>query len=748
MTDYEDFLATKLTRAPATGFEPGPMPDALFPFQQDIARWACRRGRAAIFADTGLGKTRMQLAWASEVVRHTGGRVLILAPLAVGRQTSAEAETVGIAAPYRRDDGQDTGPGITITNYEMLPRFLGSTWDGVVLDESSILKSFDGKTKTAIIEAFRETPYKLACTATPSPNDTTELGNHAEFLGAMTRAEMLAMYFFHDGGETSKWTIKGHAQGEFWKWVASWGCVVRKPSDLGYDNASYDLPPIEYFHHVVPASQEHAKAAGVLFVEPVSGLNEQRKARRATLSDRVKIAVDLANGNDEQWLVWAELNDEADALASAIRGAEQVAGKDSDFDKEMRMLRFARGELRVLVSKPKICGFGMNFQAARNMAFVGVSHSFESFYQCIRREWRYGQKRAVNVHVITSELEGKVLANLQRKEQEAASMASELGEHMGDAVREEVGRVEAVKPDEEYVPNLARGTGWDLFNADCVEGVRGLGDACIGYTIFSPPFASLYTYSNSMRDMGNVRTHTEFYDHFKFLVPELLRVTKPGRLLSFHCMNLPTSKTRDGVIGLTDFRGLLISMFQEAGWIFHSEVCIWKDPVTAMQRTHALGLLHRQLKKDSCMSRQGIPDYLVTMRKPGENATRVEHTNESFPVEMWQQYASPVWMDINPNETLQRERAREDKDERHICPLQLEIIRRGIELWTNPGDLVLSPFAGIGSEGYVALQEGRRFLGWELKTSYWELARKNLASVEMGVKKQIGLFDTVPAVAQ
>lgn len=283
-----------------------------------------------------------------------------------------------------------------------------------------------------------------------------------------------------------------------------------------------------------------------------------------------------------------------------------------------------------------------------------------------------------------------------------------------------------------------------LYQGDSVEVVKGLPDNSIHYSIFSPPFASLYVYSDSERDMGNCKTHAEFFEHFKFLVSDLLRVTMRGRLLSFHCMNLPTSKARDGVIGLTDFRGDLIRLFSEAGWVYHSEVCIWKDPVTAMQRTKALGLLHTQIKKDSCMSRQGIADYLVTMRKPGDNPERVTHTDDSFPVKVWQQYASPVWMDIDPSDTLQHRSAREHEDERHICPLQLQVIKRGMELWTNPGDRVLSPFAGIGSEGYVALEMGRKFVGIELKRSYFEQACANLKSI----KKQPSLLDLMTAEAR
>lgn len=275
------------------------------------------------------------------------------------------------------------------------------------------------------------------------------------------------------------------------------------------------------------------------------------------------------------------------------------------------------------------------------------------------------------------------------------------------------------------VIDQAIGENYAMYNGDSCEVLKGIPESSIHYEIFSPPFASLYTYSNSERDLGNCRTTTEFYEQFKYIVSELYRVLMPGRLVSFHCMDLPLSKERDGIIGIRDFRGEMIRLFEDAGFVLHSQVCIWKDPVTAMQRTKALGLLHKQIKKDSCMSRQGIPDYLVTMRKPGENPERVTHTNESFPVDVWQRYASPVWMDINPSDTLQASSAKEDKDERHICPLQLGVIRRGINLWTNPGDTVLTPFLGIGSEAVVALQQGRKAIGIELKSSYYKQAVRN-----------------------
>lgn len=286
--------------------------------------------------------------------------------------------------------------------------------------------------------------------------------------------------------------------------------------------------------------------------------------------------------------------------------------------------------------------------------------------------------------------------------------------------------------------NQVQEDNYTLYHGDSCEVLQALPDDSIHYQIFSPPFASLYTYSNSDRDLGNSKTYDEFWNHYKFMIKEQFRIQKAGRLVSIHCMNLPTSKQRDGYIGITDFRGDIIRAYQEAGFIYHSEVCIWKDPVIAMQRTKALGLLHKQIKKDSAMSRQGIPDYLVTMRKPGDNEELISHTNESFPVNIWQKYASPVWDDINPSKTLQYRSARDHDDERHICPLQLQVIERGIDLWTNPNDVVLSPFMGIGSEGYTAIEKGRKFIGCELKESYFNQAVKNIASATM---KSQGLFD-------
>lgn len=727
--NYEDFLQQKAITDPSTGLTEIPeLNHQLFDFQHDIVSWALRRGRAAIFADCGMGKTPMQLEWASKVP----GKVLILAPLAVAQQTVREGAKFGIDVTYARQQS-DAGAGITIANYEMLEHFNPDEFAGVVLDESSILKSYDGKTRTQIIDAFKKAPFRLACTATPAPNDYMELGNHAEFLGVMSRVEMLSMFFVHDGGETQKWRLKGHAEVEFWKWLASWAVMIRKPSDLGYDDGDFVLPEMVMHEHSVTVDKI---ADGELFPVEAQTLQERLRARKDTTAERVSDCAAIVNQSKAPFLIWCNLNDESAQLVKAIPDAVEVKGSDSNAHKEKAMAGFSDGSIRVLVTKPSIAGFGMNWQHCADMAFVGLSDSYEQFYQAVRRCWRFGQQKTVNVHVITAETEGAVVTNIKRKEKDAMQMAANMVEHMKDLNKQALeGATQRIKT--EYVRDVASGEGWTIHLADCIDLIRETPDDSLHYSIYSPPFASLYTYSNSDRDMGNCTGDDTFMEHYRFLVKEMYRALMPGRLVSFHCMNLPTSKTHHGYIGIRDFRGELIRLHEECGFIFHSEVCIWKDPVTAMQRTKALGLLHKQLKKDSCMSRQGIPDYLVTMRKPGTNEEPVTHTNETFPVQIWQRFASPVWMDINPSDTLQFRSAREHNDERHICPLQLQVIERGIELWTNPGDTVFSPFTGIGSEGYCAIKMGRKFIGSELKRSYFEQAVKNIAQAKL---EQGGLF--------
>ncbi len=719
--DYDAFIKAKSLSQIPTGFAPQALGKHLFDFQSAIVEWACKRGRAAIFADTGLGKTAMQAEWARQVVANTGGRVLILAPLCVAQQTVDEEAKFGTAIKYCRKESQTEGD-IIITNYEMVDHFDVADYAGVVLDESSILKSHDSKTRAKIISMFDKTPYRLSCTATPSPNDHMELGNQAEFLGVMKAVEMLAMFFVHDGGDTANWRLKGHGKQRFWEWMSTWAVCVRNPADLGFDGSRYILPGLQMHEHIIDVQEA---LPGQLFAGIAQTLTDRRDAKRQSMAERVGIASSLVNSHKRPAIVWCHLNDESKALSAAIPDAVEVTGSMTADEKERAIMAFTHGEKRVIITKPSIAGFGMNWQHCADMVFAGLDDSFESFYQAVRRCYRFGQTDVVNVHLVSSSAEGAVKANLQRKQEQANDMAESMVAHMRELTKQTIKGATMEKS--EYKREVAEGKGWTIHLGDCVEVASEMPDNSIDFSIFSPPFASLYTYSNSDRDMGNCKSYSEFYEHFRFLVAQLFRITKPGRLLSFHCMNLQTSKFRDGVIGLHDFRGELTRMFVDAGWIFHSEVCIWKDPVTAMQRTKALGLLHKTIRKDSSMSRQGIPDYLVTMRKPGENAEHISHTHESFPVEKWQRYASPVWMDVNPTRTLQFRNARESDDERHICPLQLDAIERAMELWSNPGDLVFSPFTGIGSEGYVSIEMGRRFVGAELKRSYFDLAKRNLS---------------------
>lgn len=747
MDTYNQFLQSKSRAFKPAGFDAddgvyGGMSSAMFAFQRDIVTWACKLGKAAIFADCGLGKTLMQLAWARQVHAHTGGGILIVAPLAVAQQTLREAAKFGIDGVSHSRDGSHASP-ITITNYEMLHKFNAADYVGVVLDESSILKSMDGKTRTMLIDMFSRTPYRLACTATPAPNDYVELGNHSEFLGVMRRENMLAKFFYHDGGETSKWTIKGHAEDAFWAWVSSWSVMLRSPSDVGYESTGYDLKPLNV--HAVKVPYVHKSANG-FFTCGAGGLSEQREVRRMSMPLRVAKAAEIANKLNEPVIVWCELNAEGDALEAAIPGSVQVSGATPDDVKERLLVGFAAGEYRVLVTKPSIAGFGLNWQHCHSMVFAGVSYSFEMFYQAVRRCWRFGQEHPVDCYVVHAESETEIYAALMAKGSAARTMQDKMMQFMTlhSTLKPTINQQDT------YMQDVTDGKTYKAILGDTCEKIKDIPDNSIGYSIFSPPFASLYTYSNSDRDLGNCDTDAQFLEHFKFIVTELLRITAPGRLVSFHCMNLPTSKVRDGYIGIRDFRGDLIRLFTECGWIYHSEVTIWKDPVTAMQRTKALGLLHKQLVKDSAMSRQGIPDYLVTMRKPGDNPEPISGGLDAFvgenppdastdptrtSIDIWQRYASPVWMDINASRTLQKESAREEKDEKHICPLQLDVIERGIQLWSNKGDTIFSPFMGIGSEGYCAVKMGRKFIGCELKKSYYDQAVANLAAAQCELEK-------------
>ncbi|WP_270565962.1 DNA methyltransferase [Bacteroides finegoldii] len=729
-----EFLKMKQTNVIESGFElnDNELNNMLFPFQKYCVRRALRAGRFAMFEDCGLGKTIQQLEWADKVQKHIDKPVLILAPLGVIGQTIKEGAKFGyevIELGITVFD-QDLKAGIYITNYDNMENIDAYLFGGIVLDESSILKNFAGKTKQLLIDSFKDTPYKLCCTATPSPNDTTELCNHAEFLNIMTRNEMLAMYFVHDGGSTSDWRLKGHAKQEFWDFVSTWAVMLSKPSDIGFDGTGYDLPPLNIIEEYVHTEK---RDNGMLFNDVAVSATDYHKELRATINERITRVAEIVNASSENFIIWIGHDEEGELLRSLIPDAIEVKGSDNKGVKKERLLGFGNGDFRVLITKLKIAQFGLNYQNCHNQIFASLDFSFESTYQGIRRSYRFGQTNEVNIYLIVTDTMQNVRKSFDEKQNSFLDMQKSMTESMNRNINNKVSlsKMDVSKSYQSEYCNIQLG--------DCVQLIQSVPDESVGFSIFSPPFAELYTYSDKLEDMGNSKDYKEFITAFKFLVKELYRVMWSGRNVAVHCMDLPIQKGKEGYIGLRDFSGMILEAFTEVGFIYHSRVTIWKNPVTEMQRTKALGLLHKQVKKDAAMSRVGIPDYLMVFRKEGVHEHPV-HCDIS--VDTWQKYASPVWMDIDYSNTLNGVKGRDKNDEKHICPLQLDTIERAITLWSNKDDIVFTPFLGIGSEVYQAIKLGRLGLGFELKESYFNEAIKNCKQAESD-KCQNLLFDAV-----
>jgi hypothetical protein len=718
---YEQFLETKQKTHTESGFD---VPDEklngyLFPFQKFIVKRALKAGKYAIFADCGLGKTLMQLSWAEKVANQTNKKVLVLAPLVVVEQTKREAVKFGIPIEF-----------IDADNYEQLNNIDAYSYGGVVLDESSILKNFEGETKKLIIEKFKYTPYKLACTATPSPNDPMELGNHSEFLDVMSRNEMLAMYFVHDGGETAKWRLKGHATKLFYQFIGTWAIMLNKPQDIGFEMVGYALPQLNLIEkQIVTIKRDN----GSLFNNTAISATNFNQELRLTKEERLNEVVSIVKSKpDENFIIWIKQNEEGEMLRKLLPEAVEVKGSDTNEWKKEKLLGFANNEFNILITKTKIASFGMNFQNCRNQIFASLDFSFEGLYQAIRRSYRFGQKEEVNIYLITTDTMANVIDSINKKQKQFEIMQDEMSKAINENLKGNsmtVSNFDTEEVNNEWY-NIKRG--------DSVKLIKNIPDESIGLSVFSPPFAELYTYSSHLEDMGNSKDYKEFLTQFCFLIKDLYRVMMQGRNVAVHCMDLPIQKGKEGFIGLRDFSGMILKAFEEVGFVYASRITIWKDPVVEMQRTKALGLLHKQVKKDSTMSRVGIPDYVMIFRKDGERNNPV--TNTELSVDLWQKYASPVWMDIDYGNTLQGYRnGRESNDEKHICPLQLDTIARLIHLYSNKNDTVFTPFMGIGSEVFQSVKMGRKGIGFELKESYFDLAKKNLQSV-IQEKKQAELF--------
>jgi DNA modification methylase len=932
VTDYQKFLNTKRHIVTNYGrdISKSLIHNMLFNWQQDIVVWAVKKGRGAIFLDTGLGKTYVQLEWARLLNENT----LIIAPLSVARQTTRLAKNINVEVKYVRHQSEITdNHKMWITNYEMIESFDFSKFGAVVLDESSILKGLDSKTRKKLTELCANIKYKLCCTATPAPNDYTEIGNHAEYLGICTISEMLATFFINANkehtlsyGDTvyrkkgtnkggTEWRIKHHAEEHFFEWLASWAITMTKPSDLGYDDDGFILPPL----NIIPTFIETPYKGDQLFFTKLHGISDRAKIRQLTLNSRLQILrtildndktfvinlqyvdkrtkeriqqgllqeeqgegkdsksgiLSAKQGNDKseteqwvhekllrnpqremgekitreasgiqseqankicdksrlqgvnkeenkrlgkgqsakgqsseskciqhdirgvsdtfseakqslcdmrvfghdkmqnisasrslpqnrdsegvalhklqpgdrknegqsptikessnvsgnQWVIWCGLDSEQRALEALFKEKgityTSVFGSLSLEEKIKRIEGWVDNNYQVIISKTKVCGFGMNFQQSHNMIFFGLNDSWEAFYQAIRREWRYGQTQPVNVYVIMSDMEAEIYNNVMRKDAMAKRLRTKLIEQINKYERKELGMNDSLETD--YTTDIVKGDGYVAMLGDSCERLKEINENSIDLSIYSPPFADLFTYTASERDLGNSANWAEFFSHYKFIIQQVLRVTKPGRITCVHTSDIPAIAQKDGYIGIKDFPGEVIRAYEKEGWTFIGRALVQKNPQSQAIRTKGKALLFVQLRKDSTDSRPALIDHVLLFKKDGDNVVPVTPVkNGEIDNETWIEWANGIWLGIRETETLQFTRARGVEDEKHICPLQLGTIERCLKLYSNPDEMILDPFGGIGSTGYMALKLGRRATIIELKKEYFNVAISNL----------------------
>lgn len=753
--NYNKFLETKQSRVDAVGIDISDkdINNILFPFQKDIVKWAVKMGRCAVFADTGLGKTFIQIEWA----RLIGKRVLIFAPLSVARQTIRESKKIGRKVIYIKKS-EDIKDGINITNYENINNFNDASIDAIILDESSILKSIDGETRKKLIKYFKNVKFKLCCTATPAPNDYTELGNHAEFLNVCSTAEMLSTYFInanktseiitdngtvirkkHSNKHGTEWRMRYHAQNDYFRWLSSWAMAIRKPSDLNYEDNGFILPELKIEPIIVNAKYQPTDE---LFFTGLKGLKQRADVRDQTSFAKLDEIKRLVNHSKEQWIVWCGLDKESTLAKKELTDCYEVKGSDSPEYKAQTFEDFQDKKIRVLITKPKIGGFGMNFQNCHNIIFYGLNDSWESFYQSIRRCYRFGQKKRVNVYVVISELELSIYENIKRKGEMSERMMNGLINQVKGFELEQLGK-ESIKIDAEYNEYETKGNLFVARRGDSCELLKNVENESIDLTVYSPPFADLYTYSASNRDLGNSRDWDEFFEHYSFIIKELFRVTKQGRLSCVHTSDIAAMQMKDGYIGVKDFPGAVIKAHEKEGWIFHGRAIVTKNPQAQAIRTHSKALLFVQLRRDASDSRPALLDHILIFKKPGQSKVTVNPVaNGEIDNEKWIDWAGGIWTGISESDTLQYTTARDTNDEKHICPLQLGTIERCIKLYSNPGETILTPFGGIGSEAYQAVKFGRKAHLIELKESYYKIAVDNLKSIE-AEKEQTNLFSNI-----
>jgi DNA modification methylase/superfamily II DNA or RNA helicase len=740
--EYQKLLKSKVKKFIDSGFKikENQLNEMLFDFQKHIVTLAILKGRFAIFADCGLGKTFMQLEWSKLVNWKTKKPVLILAPLTVVAQTIREGERFGIKVVKASFDKENPNyEPIQIANYEQLDNIDTSIYSGIVLDESSILKNYTGKYKKQIIDLFKDTPYKLACTATPSPNDLNEIGNHSEFLNVLDAQDMRAKWFVRDEG-MNNYRLKGHAKTDFYGWISSWAVMLTNPSDLGFDGSNYILPKLEYFEKNI---ETIVRENGKLFNEGSVNATSFNKELKLTLISRFDEVAKIVNNSNEQFIVWVNQNEEEKKALALIPDAIAVNGSEKNEVKEQKLLDFQNGKFRVLVTKKKIVQFGLNFQNCNNQIFATLDFSFEGLYQAIRRSYRFGQKKQVNIYLITTDTMENVMKSIEKKQSQFIEMQTEMNKYInGDAF----GLLDSYEFKEVKTDNY-----WLMKGDSCIE-IKRIPDNSVDLIVFSPPFSSLFTYSNYIHDMGNNDSHEEFFKQYHFLLQDLYRILKPGRLMVCHTKDLAVYKNSSGYTGLYNFTKDHDTAVENVGFKYHSKINIWTDPVLEMQRTKTQRLLYKQLRKDSSYTGVGLPEYCTVYRKwegNEENWTPINNkTKDNFPLDVWQQWASPTWnvekqdlehlsevmsdykvatwMDIKRTDVLNNSEGTDLGDEKHIAPLQLSVIKRAVQMWSNPGETVFTPFLGIGSEIYKSVELGRYGIGIELKDKYFDTAVRNV----------------------
>lgn len=728
--NYQDILERKKVRRIESGFDAPDLNPTLFDFQQYCVRKMLKMGKGAIFAGCGNGKTLIQLEWAKRVAEHEGKPVLILAPLSVSKQTIAEGARFGYHVVLHRDRTPDDK--IIITNYEQIENINVEEFVGVVLDESSILKNFTGHYKRLLIEVFESTPYKLCCSATPSPNDLNEIGNHSEFLDVLDAQDMRSRWFVREEG-MNNYRLKGHAKSDFYGWIASWAIMFENPADIGFieTGKKFILPPLNYVEHTIESQPED----GCIFATGIVNATNFNAELRKTMGERLEMAAKLAREADGQVLIWIKQNAEGDILRKLLPEAVEVRGNDKDTVKEERLLDFAAGKFKILISKAKICGYGMNFQNCGTQIFAAPDFSFEDFYQQVRRSYRFGRKGAVNIHLIITESMANARATIERKQKNFEEMLHEINRNVNEQTYGLLNEYEYREYKDDFV---------FLMKGDTTIEIRRIPDNSVDLIIFSPPFSSLFTYSNYIHDMGNNESHEDFFAQYAFLLRELYRILKPGRLMCCHTKDLGVYKNSAGYTGMYDFTGEHTRHVLAEGFKLHSKITIFCDPVLEMQRTKTQRLLYKQVTSDSSKTGIGMAEYITIFKKwDGDEADwePIQNLNkQNFPLETWQKWASPVWMDIKRTDVLTASEGTAMGDEKHICPLQLEVINRLVNLWSNEGEVIFTPFLGIGSEIYEAVKNNRRGIGCELKDSYFDTAVKNIKKIEAEAHQKT-LFD-------